>query len=67
MELFEKYKLEEAIGLPLNIMSRFLQKLEIAYRKGNSYHNSTHAADVLHAMHFFLNNLELKYFLQIEV
>jgi hypothetical protein len=67
MELFQKYKFEETIGLPAEIMSRFLFKVESSYRRTNPYHNSTHAADVMHAMHFFLSNLEMKHLLEVEV
>ena len=67
MELYELYKLEETIGVPIVTMSRFLEKLEGAYKRQNPYHNSTHAADVMHAMHFFLTKLEMKELLQVEV
>lgn len=57
MELFRFHNFEAVLGIPSAKMARFLMKVESSYRKSNSYHNSTHAADVMHAMNFFVTNL----------
>ncbi|XP_062922391.1 high affinity cAMP-specific and IBMX-insensitive 3',5'-cyclic phosphodiesterase 8A isoform X2 [Mobula hypostoma] len=38
----------------------WLQLIEANYHSSNSYHNSTHAADVLHATAYFLNKERIK-------
>ncbi|XP_051896128.1 high affinity cAMP-specific and IBMX-insensitive 3',5'-cyclic phosphodiesterase 8A isoform X2 [Pristis pectinata] len=38
----------------------WLQVIEANYHSSNSYHNSTHAADVLHATAYFLNKERIK-------
>jgi predicted ATPase len=59
MELFYFYKFESTLNVSPETMSGFLKKVEKTYLKTNSYHNSTHAADVLHAMHYFINTMGL--------
>ena len=41
-------------------VSGWLATIEANYRPTNSYHNSTHAADVLHASAYFLQKDKLK-------
>lgn len=38
----------------------WLQLMEASYHASNSYHNSTHAADVLHATAYFLRKERVK-------
>nr|XP_061800551.1 high affinity cAMP-specific and IBMX-insensitive 3',5'-cyclic phosphodiesterase 8B-like [Nerophis lumbriciformis] len=38
----------------------WLQLMEVSYHSSNSYHNSTHAADVLHATAYFLRKERVK-------
>ena len=38
----------------------WLQVMEASYHASNSYHNSTHAADVLHATAYFLRKERVK-------
>ena len=58
MALFEAYDI--ALVLPVDplVMGQFLTLIEDSYKK-NPYHNSTHAADVLHSLHYFLKMLKL--------
>nr|KAJ3423197.1 High affinity cAMP-specific 3',5'-cyclic phosphodiesterase 7A [Polyrhizophydium stewartii] len=58
MALFELYNFQSAFNVDESVMRAFLQKIESSYRP-NSYHNSTHAADVMHSMHYFLTVLGL--------
>jgi hypothetical protein len=67
IELFEYYKFDEILGVSFEKMAKFLTKTESSYRKANAYHNSTHAADVMHSMHFFISQLEVGQGLSIEV
>ncbi|KAI8925600.1 hypothetical protein BC831DRAFT_400947 [Entophlyctis helioformis] len=58
MALFEIYNFHSGFNVEESVMRAFLQKVEAAYRP-NSYHNSAHAADVMHSMHYFLTVLGL--------
>jgi hypothetical protein len=66
MELFQIYKFEECLGISEKTMVKFIKQVEASYRTTNTYHNSTHAADVTHAMHFFISVLGLGRVLPIE-
>ncbi|KAI9204722.1 uncharacterized protein BJ171DRAFT_100307 [Polychytrium aggregatum] len=46
--------LTDRLMIPKSAISKFLFTIECKYRNV-TYHNSTHAADVLHAVNFFLN------------
>ena len=41
-------------------MQNWLALIEANYHRSNSYHNSTHASDVMHATGFFLEQKTLK-------
>ena len=41
-------------------MQNWLIIIEANYKRNNAYHNSTHAADVLHATAFFLEQDSVK-------
>ena len=41
-------------------MQNWLTLIEANYKMSNAYHNSTHAADVLHATAFFLEQEPVK-------
>ena len=58
MALFDAYGMEEQFKIESRIMANFLTRVEDSYQK-NTYHNSTHAADVMHAMHYFIHVLGL--------
>lgn len=51
--LFEKWQLNEFLGVDKECSDGFFQRLEQGYEK-NPYHNACHAADVLHAQLFFV-------------
>lgn len=38
--------------------SSFIKAVQSGYQKGNSYHNSTHAADVVQSFYYFLNTCQ---------
>eukprot|EP01064_Diplonema_japonicum_P008241 TRINITY_DN15721_c0_g3_i2.p1 TRINITY_DN15721_c0_g3~~TRINITY_DN15721_c0_g3_i2.p1 ORF type:complete len:680 (+),score=167.78 TRINITY_DN15721_c0_g3_i2:1024-3063(+) len=52
--LFHKYGLMDHFAIPKDVLIRFLIAVQSGYRP-NSYHNSVHAADVLHITHFLLS------------
>ena len=52
--LFHKYDLIQAFNIPVDVLTNFLRAVQAGYRP-NSYHNSLHAADVLHITHFMLS------------
>ncbi|KAJ3100875.1 High affinity cAMP-specific 3',5'-cyclic phosphodiesterase 7A [Phlyctochytrium planicorne] len=58
-EVFEKLNLKAQFNVDETIVQTFLTKIEAGYRS-NLYHNSTHAADVLQAVYFFLTTLGMK-------
>ncbi|KAH6570308.1 hypothetical protein BASA60_007797 [Batrachochytrium salamandrivorans] len=58
MALFEVYNFQAGFNVEESVMRTFLRKVESCYRR-NSYHNSTHAADVMHSLHYFLTVLGL--------
>lgn len=53
-----KFRLDESLKIDLNIYQNFFHELEMRY-KPNPYHNSTHAADVLSSMLYFINKSDL--------
>ncbi|KAJ3195451.1 High affinity cAMP-specific 3',5'-cyclic phosphodiesterase 7A [Irineochytrium annulatum] len=59
MEVFEQQGLKDLFDLDENVIRAFLVTMEAGY-KPNLYHNSTHAADVLQAIHYFLQTLNLR-------
>lgn len=48
------------LNAPENTIRHWLQLLERNYHSFNSYHNSTHAADVLHSATYFLKQSNVK-------
>mmetsp|Transcript_80252 Transcript_80252/g.227211 ORF Transcript_80252/g.227211 Transcript_80252/m.227211 type:complete len:757 (-) Transcript_80252:125-2395(-) len=52
--LFHKLQLVEHFRLDAGKLRRFLAEIEHGYDDGCLYHNRTHAASVLHAMHAFM-------------
>ncbi|KAJ3048826.1 High affinity cAMP-specific 3',5'-cyclic phosphodiesterase 7A, partial [Rhizophlyctis rosea] len=50
---FETYQINEAK------FRHWLAKVESGYRGSNPYHNTTHAADVTHAMHYYVTRPRL--------
>ncbi|KAK6097090.1 hypothetical protein MT418_002724 [Batrachochytrium dendrobatidis] len=58
MALFEIYNFQATFNVGESVMREFLSKVEANYQ-ANTYHNSTHAADVMHSLHYFLTVLGL--------
>ncbi|KAJ1554296.1 hypothetical protein HK405_005464, partial [Cladochytrium tenue] len=54
--LFHKAGLMHRFAIPLNKLRHFLARMEAGYHHDIPYHNSTHACDVLHATHCFVNS-----------
>ena len=56
MSLMNRYAITEFFPIEESVLRSFFTQIESNYKQ-NPYHNATHAADVLHAMHFFLGVL----------
>uniref|UniRef100_A0AAQ4RPF0 Phosphodiesterase n=1 Tax=Gasterosteus aculeatus aculeatus TaxID=481459 RepID=A0AAQ4RPF0_GASAC len=54
MKIFSRFGVCEFLNCPEATMRSWLQVIEANYHSSNSYHNSSHAADVLHATAYFL-------------
>uniref|UniRef100_UPI00358DE0B9 high affinity cAMP-specific and IBMX-insensitive 3',5'-cyclic phosphodiesterase 8B-like n=1 Tax=Myxine glutinosa TaxID=7769 RepID=UPI00358DE0B9 len=54
LKVFTHFGVAAHLGCPETTLRAWLQLIEANYHSGNAYHNSTHAADVLHATAFFL-------------
>ncbi|TPX66966.1 hypothetical protein SpCBS45565_g04146 [Spizellomyces sp. 'palustris'] len=54
MHLMQAGGLGDRLKIPLDRVARFLRKVEAVYRPEVPYHNATHAADVLQAIHCFI-------------
>lgn len=58
-EIFNKYEITEKFNISSAMLDHFLHVVQTGYGKyPNPYHNHCHAAEVLHTVHFMLNNLE---------
>ena len=60
LKTFQRFGVMEYLQVPESVMVSWLQLIESHYHSENTYHNSTHAADVLHATAFFLDTERLK-------
>ncbi|KAL5004048.1 hypothetical protein ScPMuIL_017504, partial [Solemya velum] len=60
MKILNRFRVCEFLNVSEVTMSKWLQKIEANYHSSNSYHNSTHAADVLHASAYFLERERCK-------
>ena len=54
MAILIRFQLHKTLGCSENVLFNWLTLIEANYKGTNSYHNSTHAADVLHATAYFL-------------
>uniref|UniRef100_A0A673J6W6 Phosphodiesterase n=1 Tax=Sinocyclocheilus rhinocerous TaxID=307959 RepID=A0A673J6W6_9TELE len=54
LKIFSRFGVCEFLSCPEATLRSWLQIIETNYHSSNSYHNSTHAADVLHATAYFL-------------
>eukprot|EP01063_Lacrimia_lanifica_P008970 TRINITY_DN16020_c0_g1_i1.p1 TRINITY_DN16020_c0_g1~~TRINITY_DN16020_c0_g1_i1.p1 ORF type:complete len:693 (+),score=209.95 TRINITY_DN16020_c0_g1_i1:132-2210(+) len=57
--LFTKYNIFDELKIDKKVFCNFLTTVQSGYRP-NSYHNSTHAADVMHVTHYLLSPGGLK-------
>ncbi|XP_032088522.1 high affinity cAMP-specific and IBMX-insensitive 3',5'-cyclic phosphodiesterase 8A-like [Thamnophis elegans] len=60
LKLFARFRICEFLGCSESTLRSWLQVIEANYHLSNSYHNSTHAADVLHATAYFLSKERVK-------
>jgi len=54
MRTFQRYEVLQFLQVDEGLMYAWLQLIESNYHACNPYHNSTHAADVMHATSYFL-------------
>ncbi|KAG7238614.1 hypothetical protein INR49_030688 [Caranx melampygus] len=60
LKIFTSFGVCEFLNCSESTLRSWLQLMEASYHSSNSYHNSTHAADVLHATAFFLRKDRVK-------
>nr|DBA23493.1 TPA: hypothetical protein GDO54_014404 [Pyxicephalus adspersus] len=60
LKIFACFGVCEFLNCSETILRSWLQVIEANYHASNAYHNSTHAADVLHATAFFLKKESVK-------
>ncbi|CAG05259.1 unnamed protein product, partial [Tetraodon nigroviridis] len=60
LKVFATFSVCEFLNCTEATLRSWLQLIEASYHSSNSYHNSTHAADVLHATAYFLRSERVK-------
>ncbi|NXE03706.1 PDE8A phosphodiesterase, partial [Lophotis ruficrista] len=60
LKIFARFGICEFLSCSESTLRSWLQVIEASYHSSNSYHNSTHAADVLHATAYFLSKERVK-------
>lgn len=60
LKVFATFGVCEFLNCTEATLRSWLQLIEASYHSSNSYHNSTHAADVLHATAYFLRAERVK-------
>ncbi|XP_026570259.1 high affinity cAMP-specific and IBMX-insensitive 3',5'-cyclic phosphodiesterase 8B [Pseudonaja textilis] len=60
LKIFSRFGICEFLNCSEATLRAWFQVIEANYHSSNSYHNSTHAADVLHATAFFLGKDRVK-------
>lgn len=60
LKIFTSFGVCDFLNCSESTLRSWLQLMEASYHSSNSYHNSTHAADVLHATAFFLRKEQVK-------
>jgi hypothetical protein len=58
--IFQEHDLQITLGINEKLFRHWLLKMETGYDRKNPYHNSTHAADVTHSLHYFITRDILK-------
>ncbi|XP_037079909.1 high affinity cAMP-specific and IBMX-insensitive 3',5'-cyclic phosphodiesterase 8B-like isoform X2 [Pollicipes pollicipes] len=60
MDVFLKFDVPSTLGVDIGTVENWLNLIEANYHSQNSYHNSTHACDVLQCTAYFLERERLK-------
>lgn len=60
LAILTRFQLHKTLGCSERTLHNWLTLIEANYKRANSYHNATHAADVLHASAFFLEQEKVK-------
>lgn len=60
LKIFTRFGICEFLNCSETTLRSWLQMIEANYHPSNPYHNSTHAADVLHATAYFLCRERIK-------
>lgn len=60
LKIFARFGICEFLNCSESTLRSWLQVIEASYHSSNSYHNSTHSADVLHATAYFLSKEKVK-------
>lgn len=60
MAILVRFELHKTLGCSEEVLQNWLTLIEANYKRTNTYHNSTHAADVLHAAAYFLEQETVK-------
>ncbi|XP_023340227.1 high affinity cAMP-specific and IBMX-insensitive 3',5'-cyclic phosphodiesterase 8A isoform X3 [Eurytemora carolleeae] len=60
MNILQRFDVTTTLGIEESILQNWLNMIEANYHSSNSYHNSTHAADVLQASAFFLEQSRIQ-------
>ncbi|XP_002050808.3 high affinity cAMP-specific and IBMX-insensitive 3',5'-cyclic phosphodiesterase 8 isoform X3 [Drosophila virilis] len=60
MEMFRRFDVFATLNIDENVCKAWLAVIEAHYHKSNTYHNSTHAADVMQATGAFITQLANK-------
>lgn len=63
MSLMCKFDVPATLGCDETTLQNWLTLIEANYHSDNSYHNSTHAADVLQSTAYFVNKERLRHLL----
>ena len=58
MRIFSQFDVCGTLNIDLGVLASWLKLVEHHYHIQNSYHNSTHAADVLQATAYFVKLLQ---------
>lgn len=58
MKVFKEFEICDVLDIEEIVLASWLKLMERHYHQQNTYHNSTHAADVLQATAYFVNNLQ---------
>lgn len=60
MAILGRFQLHKTLGCSEAVLQNWLTLIEANYKRSNAYHNSTHAADVLHSAAYFLEQETIK-------